>query len=109
MSGLADSPIPASCGAFETLRFAEYLSRVNQGERVERAAGRRTEATARTAAHGEACRHGCQVRADLDGLAPSLAEVSPTDATTPAAPPRESAVITIQQLLPIGSIIDVTV
>ena len=41
MSGIADSPATHNHGAFEPLRFAEYIERVNRGEQIQKAAGRR--------------------------------------------------------------------
>ncbi|MEO1278883.1 MAG: hypothetical protein AAFV77_08005 [Planctomycetota bacterium] len=105
MSGIADSPIHVPCGAFQSLRFAERLARENEGERVERAAGRRESMVAA----GEECCRSCPAPAARDEFTPRLADVSPVPEDGGTAPPREAVQITIQQLLPIGSIIDVTV
>ena len=105
MSGIADSTILVPCGAFQPLRFNEHLARVNQGERVERAAGRRIS----TAAAGEECRRSCPAPPARDEFRPRLADVSPTPDAGGQAPPQQAVQITIQKLLPIGSIIDVTV
>ncbi|MEQ8845242.1 MAG: hypothetical protein RIB58_10350 [Phycisphaerales bacterium] len=105
MSVVGSSPSHASCGAFEPLRFAEYLARVNKGEQIERAAGRRSM----EAGAGEESRRPCVVPAARAGHAPRLAEVSPTDGSAQPGPVRDVPQVTIQQLLPIGSIIDVTI
>lgn len=105
MSGIADSPIHVLCGAFQPLRFAERLAHENEGERVERAAGRRNAMVAA----GEECPRSCPAPAARDEFVPRLADVSPITQDGGQAPAREAVEITIQQLLPIGSIIDVTV
>lgn len=110
MSGIADSPTSVSCGAFQPLRFNEYLARVNQGERIERAAGRRTP----TVAAEEECPRTCPPPPTRDEFRPRLADVSPVDATDAHAgsghrPLQRAEPIAIEQLLPTGSIIDVTV
>jgi len=105
MSGIADSPIHVPCGAFQPLRFNEHLARVNQGARVERAAGRGIS----TAAAGEECRPSSPAPPARDEYRPRLADVSPVPDAGSHALPQHAVQITIQQLLPIGSIIDVTV
>lgn len=99
MSGVADSPI-----GHQPLRFGEYLERINRGEQVQRAAERRNAA----AADGGECRQTRHAPAARQADAPRLAEVNP--APTPYPPmPSQRATVTIQQLLPIGSIIDMTI
>lgn len=105
MSGIADSPATYNHGAFEPLRFAEYIERVNRGEQIQKAAGRRDA----MAAGGEDCRCSRPAPAARDAHAPRLAEVLPVASPSGHAPIREAHQVTIQQLLPIGSIIDVTV
>ncbi|MFI4881466.1 MAG: hypothetical protein ACIAQU_02650 [Phycisphaerales bacterium JB064] len=105
MSGVADIPAHAPCGPFQRLCFAEHIERVNRGEQIQRAAGRRVA----MAAGGEECRQSRPAPAARYDDTPRLAEVSPVAQPAGYAPVRQQAVITIQQLLPIGSIIDVTV
>lgn len=105
MSGIADSPAFAPCGAFEPLLFASYLERVNRGEQIQRAAGRRVA----KAAGGEECRQSRPAPAARYMGTPRLSDVSPVSNPSGYTPVRTQAVVTIQQLLPIGSIIDVTV
>ena len=105
MSGIVDSPASAPCGAFAPLRFVQYLERTNRGERIQRAAGQREA----MAAGGEECRRSCAARAARHVGTPRLADVSPVPEPAGYAPVRTQPVVTIQQLLPIGSIIDVTV
>jgi hypothetical protein len=104
MSGIADSPAGLHCGAYEPLRFGEFLARINRGERIQRAAERRSAA----AAGGEECRRTCHAPAAPEARAPRLAEVSPV-ALRATYPPPGSPGLVVQQLLPTGSIIDVTV
>lgn len=104
MSGVPDIPAGLHYEAHQPLRFGEYLQRINRGEQIQRAAERRSA----TAAGGEECRHTCHAPAARQAGTPRLAEVSPVP--VPYAPPiRLTPPATIQQLLPTGSIIDVTV
>ena len=108
MSGIADSPNFAHLGPhvpFGPLRFSERLARENEGERAERAASDRVALVPAD----DRCSRACRVAAIRDEFAPRLAEVSPVPQDGGTKPPREAPQITIQQLLPIGSIIDVTV
>lgn len=102
MSCPAHSPIGPCHGGHEPIRFGEYLSRVNRAEQIERAAGRR----AVLAAAGETSRQ--RPDAPAAQRAPRLGEVLPVEGPY-TAPVRETPRVTIQQLLPIGSIIDVTI
>lgn len=108
VSGIADSPIGLSHEAHQPLRFSEHLKRVNcaheRDTQFERAAGRRSD----QAAGGEDCRRRCHAPAAPQAGTPKLADVSPVPLPY-ELPVRETPQITIQQLLPIGSIIDVTI
>lgn len=103
MSGIAHSPAPHHIGAFEPLRFAEFIERINRNEGNQRAAGRPDA----TAAGGEDCRCSRPAPAARISSAPRLGEVSPVARPSGIAPVRVAFVVTVQQLLPIGSIIDV--
>ncbi len=103
MSGVAD--IPAShCHWGQPLRFGEYLQRINRGEQIQRAAERRSA----LAAGGEGCRRRGHAPAARQVDVPRLAEVSPVPLRE-TLPVRFTSQATVQQLLPTGSIIDVTV
>jgi hypothetical protein len=102
MSGFADIPAKTCYEAHQPLRFGEYLERINRGERIQRAAERRSA----PAAGGEACRRRCHAPAAQRAGTPRLAEVSPVPARE-MLPVRFTPHATIQQLLPTGSIIDV--
>ncbi|MFI4917297.1 MAG: hypothetical protein ACIAS6_12425 [Phycisphaerales bacterium JB060] len=98
----ANSPIGPCHGVHEPIRFGEYLSRVNRAQEIERAAGRR----AALMAAGETSRQRPDVPAAQ--RAPRLGEVRPVQGPY-NSPIRETPRVTIQQLLPMGSIIDVTI
>lgn len=104
MSGIPDSPAGLHVGAHQPLRFGEYLARINRGEQIQRAAERRGT----VAAGGEECRRWCHAPAAPQAGTPRLAEVSPVASPAGFAPPPNPGLV-IQQLLPTGSIIDVTV
>ena len=104
MSGVADIPAGLHYEAHQPLRFGEYLRRINRGEQIERAAERRSA----PAAGGEDCRRRCHAPAARQVDVPRLADVSPVP-DREAAPVRFTPQASIQQLLPTGSIIDVTV
>lgn len=103
MSGITAISGGLSHEALQPLRFGEYLRRINRGEQIERAAERRS----RLATGGEECRRPCHAPAAQQDV-PRLAEVSPVPVPH-ALPIRITPQATIQQLLPTGSIIDVTV
>ena len=105
MSGFVDSPAFAPCGAFEPLSFARYLERTNRTEHPRPAA----ESREAMATDGEASRQRCVSAAVRDAGVPRLADVSPVSDPQGYTPVRTDPVISIQQLLPTGSIIDVTV
>lgn len=104
VSGIADSPIGLYHEAYKPLPFSEHLERVNRAQESERAAGKRSD----QAAGGEECRHRCHAPAAPQAGTPKLADVSPVPLPY-ELPVRETPQITIQQLLPIGSIIDVMI
>jgi|GEM_PF-6088669 len=104
MSSVADIPAGLYLEAHQPLRFGEYLRRINRGEQVERAAERRSA----TAAGGEECRRRCHAPAARKVDVPRLAEIGQVPVSV-APPIRFTSQATIQQLLPTGSIIDVTV
>ena len=103
MSGIADNSNGLRCEAWRPLRFSEFIARANRAEQIERAAG-----PGQAAAEGEGCRHRCHAPAARRADTPRLGEVRPVPAPY-AMPARVTPQITIQQLLPIGSIIDVTI
>lgn len=104
VSGIATSSIGLHYEAHQPLRFSEYLENRNRAQEVERAAGKRSV----EAAGGEACRQRCHAPAAPQAGTPTLAGVSPVPLPY-ELPVRETPQVTIQQLLPIGSIIDVTI
>lgn len=104
VSGITASPIGLHHEAYQPLRFSEYLENRNRAQAIERAAGKRSV----EAAGGEACRQRCHAPAAPQAGTPKLADVSPVPLPY-EMPVRETPQVTIQQLLPIGSIIDVTI
>lgn len=104
VSGVVHSTSGFDAAASQPLRFGEFLARINRAEQIERAAGRRSV----VATEGEGCRHGCSAPAASQADRPTLGEVRPIPAAYDL-PIRATPQITIQQLLPIGSIIDVTI